>query len=48
MGKYNNLSIPKNDTDKVKYYCLKMALEGERTKELDLKKKLDIVLNKKE
>jgi hypothetical protein len=48
MGKYDNLSIPTNDTDKVKYYCLKMALEGKRTKEKDLKNKLEFQIKKKE
>ena len=31
MKKYDNYSIPTENTDQVKYYCLKMALEGKRT-----------------
>jgi hypothetical protein len=36
MKKYDNYSIPTENTDQVKYYCLKMALEGKRTSPKDL------------
>ncbi len=47
VGKYDNLSIPIKDFDKVSVYCLKMALEGKRTDASDLHKQFLIQANKK-
>lgn len=46
-GKYDNLSIPTINTEQVKYYCLKMALEGKRLSGADLFKQLEVQNNKK-
>ncbi len=40
MGKYDNMTLD-GDANRVKFYCLKMALEAKRTTNDELKKQLD-------
>ena len=47
MGKYDNMSIHKHDVNKIKYYCLKMALEAKRTGNLELATQANIQIMKK-
>ncbi len=45
MGKYDNMSTENLDVSKVKYFCLKMALEAKRTTNEELKKQFDQVVS---
>jgi len=47
MGKYDNMSIPVENTLQIKNYCLKIALESKRTSCTDLVKLLRLEINKK-
>ena len=47
MKEYDNYSIPTENTDQVKYYCLKMALEGKRTSPKDLNNLLKMAFENK-
>ena len=46
-GKYDNYTLPLNDTTMVKYYCLSIALEAKRTDSKDLFQMFKHVSNKK-
>ena len=35
-GRYDNMSVSLGDSNKVKFYALKMALEGKKTPELNI------------
>ena len=41
VGKYDNMKVNDEDLKVVKFYCLKMALEGKNTSNGDLKLQLD-------
>ena len=46
-GHYNNWTLPLNDTNQVKYYCLSMALEAKKADPKDSLKMLKQVQSKK-
>ena len=47
MGKYNNMSIPLENSNQIGNYCLRLALESKRFNSNDLLKLLKIETNKK-
>ncbi len=46
-GKYDNMTLPSDNLNQVKVYCLKMALESKRTSGHDLYKLLESESDKK-
>ena len=46
-GKYDNMTMPSENLNQVKIYCLKMALESKRTQSADLHKLLQTEADKK-
>ena len=47
MGKYDNMTVQANQTSQIKYYCLKLALEGKRSSNVVLFKELQTELVRK-
>jgi hypothetical protein len=43
-GKYNNMTVAVEDRSKVKFYCLHMALEGNRLNATELKAMRDLIV----
>ena len=40
-GKYDGLTVAEKDADKVRYYCLKMALDSKRKNASELRKMIE-------
>lgn len=47
-GKYDNMTVPTENLNQVKNYCLKLALESKRTQPIELNKLLLSEANKKD